>query len=327
MLIDLEDDQEIIFNGLLYGKPKNVIVNNSELSILISSLFTDTSCEDLIFNNHSLEPEIEVKTYIINWFVDGKSIYEVLMPFDTNDSVSTKDYSGNNRNGIITVAQWINTDRNNGAYYFDGDSTSITIEAPDILKNISSNDFTISFLIKSYDVQTDHKVILEAGGQEDFITIFQYGGEIHAGLYVDKVKQAVRTEDISNYTWYHIAVVWESSNKELSIYCNGIPSEEPGYRTFSQGTKQLLELGHGSTSSGFFYGEFDQLEVFNRALSDEQIYQIYLCSLGDPANQNVIVSEETKINEIWHCIIIPNNGIIDGNSIISNYLQILNCGG
>jgi hypothetical protein len=326
-LICFEDGEQTIFDGILIGKTENVKINQTELPMLISSLFTDTSCEDLIFSNYSIIPSIEAKTYIVNWFVNGESIYELLMPFDTNSSTTTKDYSGNNITGTITNAQWITTDKGNGAYYFDGSSSYITMDAPDILKNISENDFTICFQINCYDPDNDHDVILEAGGTSDFITIFQYGGEIHAGLYVDKVKRAVRTEDISNHTWYHIAVVWNSFDEELLIYCNGIVSIEPGYRTFSLGSKESLDIGHGSTSSGFFNGEFDQLEVFNRVLSAEQIYQSYICSLDGEITQSVIVSEETKINEIWHNEITPNDGVTDGETIISNFVQVRNCGG
>jgi hypothetical protein len=326
-VIDLRENEEMIFDGILYGKTNVEPINQNEIPMLISSLFTDTSCEDLIFSNHTIEPVIDAKTYIVNWFVNGKSIYEILMPFDTNDSVSTKDYSGNNYNGTIINAQWIESDKGNGAYYFDGSSSYITMQAPDILKNISGNDFTISFLIKSYNPLEDHKVILESGGGKDFITIFQFGGEIHAGLYVDKVKRAVRTNEISNYTWYHIAVVWDSFNEELQIFSNGIESIEPGYRTFSQGTNDFLVLGRGSTSSGFFHGELDQLEIFNIALSEEQIYQSYLSSISGVINQKVIVSEETKINDLWHAEVIPNDGVVDGEKVISNFITIRNCGG
>jgi hypothetical protein len=285
LIIDKEESEELVFDGVLFGKPIIAAINQSEIPTLISSLFTDTSCEDLIFNEYSLKPNIVPKTYIVNWFVNGKSIYEILMTFDTNNSILTKDYSGNNNNGTITGAKWINTDKNNGAIYFDGDEDSITMDAPEVLVNMSTSDFTITFLIKSYDTLLNHKVILEGGGLQDFITIFQYDNQIHAGFYVDGVKQAVRTDNITNHTWYHIAVVWDSSEKQGYIYCDGILSLESGYRTFSMGSKEVLELGHGSTSSGFYFGLFDQLEVFNRALSEEQIYQSYLSSVVGNKNQ------------------------------------------
>jgi hypothetical protein len=39
-------------------------------------------------------------------------------------------------------------------------------------------------------------------------------------------------------------------------------------------------------------------------------------------DQRVIVAEETMYGEIWQCIVIPSNGVVDDIPVASNILQI-----
>ena len=76
-----------------------------------------------------------------------------------------------------------------------------------------------------------------------------------------------------------------------------------------------------------FSGNIDEFAIYDRALSEEQIYQNYLCKKDGDYTQSIIVSEETNVNEEWKCIATPNNGIVDDTSVTSNTVQIQSCGG
>jgi hypothetical protein len=74
-------------------------------------------------------------------------------------------------------------------------------------------------------------------------------------------------------------------------------------------------------------GFIDELHVYNRILSDEQIYQNYLCSRDGDTSRSVIVSDETNFGETWSCKVTPNDGILDDIEFESNELVIVNYGG
>ena len=74
-------------------------------------------------------------------------------------------------------------------------------------------------------------------------------------------------------------------------------------------------------------GYVDELKIYNRALSAEQIYQNYLCTKDGDTSISVIVSEETNVDESWKCLVTPNDENQDDEFIESNILEIIPYGG
>ena len=324
--IDDEGEQQI-FNGILKGKTSvNIPAGNP---MLISSLRTNTIEEDLIYYNYNVVPDVDALTYIYKWLVNGNSLAEILMPFDTENISTTKDYSDNRHDGTINGATWTDNGTVGGAYYFGGASDYISLDIPSVFNDMSINDFTICLWIKSDDTTDDWRIALMASNDnKNFVNLFQYGTEIHFGVCEDGVKRAVRTENLSSNTWYHIAGVWDASEKSLSLYMDGTISSEIGNRNYAMGVSEgLLELGHGSASSRFWYGYIDEFEVYDRVLSADQIYQNYISTKDGNSNMRVVVSAETILGTVWQCIVIPNDGTQDGSSIESNILNIVTYGG
>ncbi|MEA2055870.1 MAG: LamG-like jellyroll fold domain-containing protein [Candidatus Thermoplasmatota archaeon] len=327
---DSEGSEQIIFDGILKGKPEEATEPSlpSEIPMLISNLMTDTIDEDLICFNYTIVPDVSALTYIYKWIVDGDSLTELFMSFDSENTTNVKDYSGNEHNGTINSATWTNDGVVGGAYYFDGSNDYISMDLPSIFNDFSSNDFTISTWIKSSSISDDWRVILEARkDNKNFVKIFQFGTEIHVGVCEDGTKYAIRTENLTSDTWYHIATSWDASEKTIELYINGIISQETGNRNYALGAHEGFTVGHASASSRFWFGYIDELQVYDHVLSREQIYQNYLCTKDGNSDKSVIVSEETSLNNVWQCIVFPNDGLRDGTPVESNTLQIVNYGG
>ena len=60
-----------------------------------------------------------------------------------------------------------------------------------------------------------------------------------------------------------------------------------------------------------FTGTIDEVKIYPRVLSSEQLYQNFLCSQFGNGTCSVIVSEEIQIGEYWICQVTPNNGMDD----------------
>ena len=76
-----------------------------------------------------------------------------------------------------------------------------------------------------------------------------------------------------------------------------------------------------------FSGCIDEVKIYPRALSAEQIYQNYLCTKDGNSTRSVIVSEELRLDDSWKCLVTPNDGVQDDVVTESNILNIINYGG
>ena len=327
----LEDGtRQKVFDGIIKGKVIETPSGPVEDPMLISSLRTNTVDEDLICFNYTIVPDVNALTYIYKWIVNGNSLTELLMSFDSNNTTNVKDYSGNEHSGTINSATWTNNGVVGGAYYFDGSSDHISIDLPSVFNDFSSNDFTISTWIKSSSISDDWRVVLEARkDNKNFVKIFQFGTEIHFGVCEDGTKHAVRTENLTSDIWYYITGSWDASEKTIELYINGNISQETGNRNYALGAHEGLTVGHASASSRFWLGYIDELQIYDHILSRDQIYQNYLCTKDGDSDKSVIVSEETSLNNIWQCIVFPNDSLRDGDGtpVESNTLEIVNYGG
>lgn len=319
---DQGGEQEV-FRGILSGSFDGY---DSNSPVLISSLKTDTPDEDLICYSYPIIPEINATTYIYNWKVNGNPLADLIMPFNTEDNNSCKDYSGNGLHGTLNGPTWTSDGIIGGAYYFGGSSEYLSLSLPPVFYDIPNNDFTISIWLKSDDITADNAVVLMASeDNNNFIKIFLQGEEVHVGVCDDGTKDAVRTDNLSSNVWYHITGVWDASENSILVYCNGELYTEAGERNFALGAGVgLLEVGHGTASSKFWDGYMDELEVYDKILTQEQIYQMYLSTKDGYYDRRVIVAEETSIGDSWQCIVTPNDVTQDGTPVHSNILSIIN---
>ena len=493
---DNEGLQYSIFEGILSG---GIILTDedTEPSMLISSLRTNTADEDLICYNYTITPSIPASTYIYNWTVNGNSIMDLLMPFDTNSTDNAKDYSGGKNNGTVNGPIWNNNCVIGGGYYFDGLDDYISI--PYIFDGNYIDEFTVETWIKT---NASSSVITSFNPNvlwELFVSNGYVGLSTNAS---DGLSNTVGETAINDDNWHHIAASYDSTSGNCSIYVDGwldkvetihspdielgigstpsgsigLGSESTGNTVFSTsfetqneenqwandpdrstdwseegiferfgsdtmtpktgsytigGTGDLyywwerhyaaynrttidiseytdvevsVWYSYKSTESddelGFYYkdgsnwitifeetnpsigdgvqsdwvhavaqipdsiddltlqfwwstsssreyvvidnltitgiprsggnnysGYMDELHIYNRALSAEQVYQNYLCQKDGFTDLSVIVSDETNVGDTWRCDVTPNDGIQDDELFVSNSLNIVNYGG
>lgn len=74
----------------------------------------------------------------------------------------------------------------------------------------------------------------------------------------------------------------------------------------------LVITGEIPAGEDDFIGLIDELKIFNRVLSAEQIYQEYISSKDGLSSCSVIVAEEINYGDDWRCFVTPNDSITDG---------------
>jgi len=245
-----DESRQIVFDGVLKYAPNEEILNQNH-PVLISSLRTDTVDEDLICYNYSIDSSIDASSFIYNWLLkDGSSyssIYNLLMSFDTQSSVKSKDYSGNNHNGTITNATWNGNGKIGGAYGFSGSDfifipycfdtnyiDEITLEA--WVKTGSSSGTIISYdRSKYFDLVISDGLVKWSTNSSDGVSILK-------GL-----------TNISDNNWHHVIVTYDSISGFSKIYIDGF-LDKSGFAhslglTLGSGEPLFGYIGKGTASA------------------------------------------------------------------------------
>lgn len=197
-------------------------------------------------------------------------------PFNGN----ANDISVNNNNGTVNGPAIPTTDRfenENSAYRFDGNSY-IIIPDSNSLKDLTS--ITISSWIKIYSWDYIGNIgyfpILHKSDKQS-----QYG-KYALNLKTSGVISHLDTNetgiiyDFSINTWYHIVNVISSNRTDL--YINGVLSYSNYSGLFPQTVVQNLPLIIGKDMPGvieYTNGKIDDIGIWNRALSPEEIITLY----------------------------------------------------
>jgi len=314
------------------------VVSNLGLS---SSSGMNTSIENLTISLTAIDADNESVKNITNWYRNGSNIMVLNMPFEGgSNSTFTKDYSGYGNNGTVSGATWNASSGydGKGAYQFDGSSDFINVSDDNSLD--IATELTISAWVKldtldnsagtrqrqpiiaKYDASTSQRG-LEAGFEDTLNSrcIDKFAFAISSTLSV--FTGGIRCSDISPAvdTWYHVVYRFKA-NDHMEIYINGTNHSENSFTLGSLPSgiavnSMNLLIGRAYDDIGFFNGSIDDLQIYNRSLSPEQIQALY------QNRTDLVVSAETNVGDIWHACVTPNDGNSDGTKVCSNNLTVL----
>ena len=199
-------------------------------------------------------------------------------PFNGN----AKDYSGNVFNGVEngTSASVGRFNQQVGALQFNG--VDNYIEIPNF-SNVIGDSGTICFWIRTPDSlnQNRNAAIISKIDSNGFGYILSVYG-VHDFWFNYKL-QNLKVEEYM-YTNYSVAgeylfLAVTFSNKKLSYYFQGYPTLEDTFKVGEfrfNDNNQPLFIGKSLNSQyKFFEGEIDDLLIYNRALSKDEILKLY----------------------------------------------------
>jgi len=305
--------------------------------ILSSTSGNDLTTDNLTVTFTSSDADADPVTNITDWRLDGSSIAVLNMPFDKNVAELTagavRDYSTYGNNGTLgggtsaNAPTWNSTCQVGGCYGFDGMNDFMEIEDSNSLDLI--NTFTISLWMKpSVLTQTNRYILskLKTGTttNNSYSIIWEYTDnqvEFYSEAYSGTDPRTSSGMNVNNTNWNHVVYAYDGTTWEG--YLNGSKIFSVS-RTFSfiTSTGKLImgNLNHVG-GSWFFNGSIDEVQIFNRSLSSEQIQSMYQEGLAGHQVEK-LVSEENDKGDVWRVAVIPNDKIADGVMVLSNTLTI-----
>ncbi|MFC1723313.1 LamG-like jellyroll fold domain-containing protein, partial [Nanoarchaeota archaeon] len=258
-----------------------------------------------VYFNSSDQDGDDVKN-ITNWYLNGTSVVLLNMPFESNTQLNisswTKDYSGLENHGIVNGAVWNSTGGYDGKGAYDFANSNIQVDW-----NIDMKiNRTIAFWVKTASIAGNDVGALSVGNVERESTpqiLFQRDAETLKYNGGDGWGQGFK--DIGNLTlnkWHHVVATYNGIVHKL--YFDGSNVDTITANAGTSSDDAYLFIGEGY--DGEWSGAIDEVLIYNRALSPEQVALIYV-NMTD-----TIVSQELTAGDEWAACITPNDGLEDG---------------
>jgi hypothetical protein len=220
----------------------------------------------------------------------------------------------NANNGIVSGNAQFAIDVTRGQVLsFDGSSGAVSLGSQDNLDNM--NNFTVSAWvnIKGMPKNGLGRIFVKevSGNDTDGVILqFNFGYGYHNAVFQAYAPYTTNAVAVSqnlypNYTnnWYHIAMVFDATTKNIALYING---NEANYqsRTTASGNRNNdasggVFIGDSSYGSRTFNGFIDDVVVYGRALSQSEIQAIYSSQIALNNNQSIfnVASSISAIGE------------------------------
>ena len=229
-------------------------------------------------------------------------------PFDDGNA---KDMSGNGNHGTL-YGPTLATDRfgnANKAYSFDGSNDYIQLPQDDLLDGSLNATITVWFrfhpdfvrgqLLSAGDVRDGLDPIsmrLARGATEDF------------GFYNTQTTETLKNDGILSIpqmdspTWQLMTIVLKQQSQNsssVSTYLNNVKRGETVSQSLfriSYDRPMMAQIGNMDSTSQYFKGSVDDVRIFNRALSANEVERLYQ---DESPNHFVDLNSSLSLEMIW----------------------------
>ena len=85
------------------------------------------------------------------------------------------------------------------------------------------------------------------------------------------------TESLSLYEWHHVALVHNANSQMATLYIDKVDrvSTDEAHPTIAH-TGETLKIGSDAYRAGYTNGYIDDIRIYNRALTDEEVLALAL---------------------------------------------------
>ena len=224
-------------------------------------------------------------------------------PFNGN----ANDASGNGNHGTVNGAT-LTPNRNdiqNSSYGFDGLDNYISINSNNNQLDFFGNCcITISAWIKLDNNDNQYSILTNS----DYNNIHQqYALKVDSNskLYFlagDKLFESnginYSSSNVNNGQWTHTLVSYDGN--KLKLYLNGnLDYENQIIDNFPESPSSVAFIGNSwGANNDFFPGQIDDVGIWNRALTEQEIQNLYTSFTGDIILNGLVSAENNQIRNV-----------------------------
>lgn len=271
-------------------------------------------------------------TNIYNWYKNGTSVMVLNMPFDTavitTDAGAVKDYSGQNDTGTLGggtldyTPMWTPSGKVGGAYVFDGFNDYIDLAKPDQLNFKSGANFTISAWVYILGSVGTYRPIVNKGDHQYGLKVYT-DNKFEFCIYDTNWVCVYSDSATTTGTWYHVVGVANSTY--VAMWVNGAKQAQTSAHSSINDDGYNVNIGRDAENpTRLFNGTIDNVQIYNRSLSTQQVERLYADTANGYSNLSVIVQNELTPGDNWTCEVTPSDSAADGTTKNSTSLYVWN---
>ncbi|NTV30967.1 hypothetical protein HGA91_03260 [candidate division WWE3 bacterium] len=190
--------------------------------------------------------------------------------FDETSGSTAYDSTGNGLNGTLTNSPTRTTSgKFNSGILFDGVDDYITLGNPALLQTFTS--MSISAWVKGTNLPVnDYRFIYSKDTAGFYVAIYNKLVRFRSSDLTSDMTDS--TTSLNNNTWYFITVTYDGS--AVKIYIDGkLDATESATGIISENTGPAT-IGMFTPATGYFDGTIDDVQIYNYALTSEQIKMV-----------------------------------------------------
>jgi hypothetical protein len=201
--------------------------------------------------------------------------------FDEGSGTSANDAVGSNHGTLVNGPTWT-AGKSGQAILFDGVDDVVNIPDATIF-DFGSGDFSVSAWFKTTSAKDHHIINFRQDDNDPHIELYLAPtpfGYLGTHLLPGDVRISYETNRVDDGTWHHAAAVLQNGLTDgYKLYLDGVLV---GTNTYSGSLQDwdTVHIGDMDAGSRAFDGAIDEVMVFNRALSDEEISEVYQYTAG-----------------------------------------------
>jgi len=185
------------------------------------------------------------------------------------DEPKVKDKSGNGNDGSMSECQWVTEGKVGGACEFDGKTSYISVLNCKSM-NFGYADFTYSFWVMPHAIGHLQGLIGHAFNPEAQL---KNDGKIQMNYHEGGNGILLSSTTLSPDKFYFVTLTRAKGTGR--VYINGERENSVNADFECSSAKPLVIGRHSAWASDYFDGLLDDVMIWNRALSEEEVKQLY----------------------------------------------------
>jgi predicted alpha-1,6-mannanase (GH76 family) len=209
--------------------------------------------------------------------------YAGYWPLDATTGTTAADASGNGNTGTVNGATWSANGRINGCLVFNGVNNTVQINNPVL------NDFSIAFWVKTTQTAGTGEWYNGAGlvdgdypGTADDFGTSLLGGKFAFGIGNPDTTIA-STTSINDGNWHLCVATRQQATGLIKAYVDGSLQASATVNRDSLNASAHLLFGAIASGGGYFNGSLDDVKVFARTLSANEVTALYNSNVLPPS--------------------------------------------
>ena len=240
-----------------------------KLSLFLTLIFLLSGAMNLFAQPQSC---VQPPSGMVAWF-----------PFDENNGATTANLiAGGNQGTLMNNPTWVSTARVANSLNFDGQNDFVEVaDQPQL--DFGTGDFSIDAWIRTTQQGgpiVDKRAATNQQGYMFFIFNNRLALQLNhptGGFFNYFAPPSSPT--VNTGTWQHVAVTIDRDNPVgITWYVSGVPYNSPSSNPMNRqgdiSNNSPLRIGGESNGGSFFNGGIDEVELFNRVLTAEEVRSI-----------------------------------------------------